>query len=111
MAGDHSWAGEQFERGAGMAVADLNARGDAIQAPPPTHGTALACRQGLMVADHVRGAPVARGALTAMIQAHERALATLRARAFTSVEARAIGSSAPTEGSGIQTTPVARTKP
>ena len=26
---------------------------DPIQAPPPTHGTALACRQGLMVADHV----------------------------------------------------------
>ena len=54
---------------------------------------------------------VRRGALTAMIHAHERALATLRARAFTSVEARAIGSSAPTEGSGIQATPVARTKP
>ena len=43
---------------------------------------------------------VRRGALTAMLHAHERAIATLRARAFTSVEARAIGSSAPAEGSG-----------
>ena len=53
---------------------------------------------------------VRRGALTAMIQAHERALATLRARAFTSVEARAIGSGTPIEGS-MKTTPIARTKP
>ena len=53
---------------------------------------------------------VRRGALTAMIQAHERALGTLRARAFTSVEARAIGSSTPIEGS-MNATPVARTKP
>src|SRR5262249_56352239 len=42
---------------------------DLIQAPPPTHGTALACRQGLMVADHVHGTPVALGALTAMARA------------------------------------------
>jgi branched-chain amino acid transport system substrate-binding protein len=30
MAGAHSWAGEQFERGAGMAVADLNAKGGVL---------------------------------------------------------------------------------
>jgi branched-chain amino acid transport system substrate-binding protein len=30
MAGDHSWAGEQFERGAAMAVADLNAKGGVL---------------------------------------------------------------------------------
>ena len=30
MSGDHSWAGEQYERGAGMAVADLNARGGVL---------------------------------------------------------------------------------
>jgi hypothetical protein len=53
---------------------------------------------------------VRRGALTAMLHAHERAIATLRARAFTSVEARAIGSSTPIEGS-MKATPVARTKP
>jgi len=52
-----------------------------------------------------------RGALAAMIHAHERALATLRARAFTSVEARAIGTSASIEASAGQATPVARTKP
>ncbi|HSA82966.1 MAG TPA: branched-chain amino acid ABC transporter substrate-binding protein [Geminicoccaceae bacterium] len=30
MSGDHSGAGEQFERGAGMAVADLNAKGGVL---------------------------------------------------------------------------------
>ena len=30
MSGDHSWAGEQYERGAGMAVADLNAKGGVL---------------------------------------------------------------------------------
>ena len=30
MAGAQSWGGEQFERGAGMAVADLNARGGVL---------------------------------------------------------------------------------
>jgi len=52
-----------------------------------------------------------RGALAAMINAHERALATLRACAFTRAEARAIGTSPSTEGSARQAAPVARTKP
>jgi hypothetical protein len=30
MSGDHSWAGEQYQRGAGMAVADLNAKGGVL---------------------------------------------------------------------------------
>ena len=54
---------------------------------------------------------VRRGALTAVVNAHERALATLRARAFTSAEARAIGTNLPIEGSARQAAPVARTKP
>ena len=53
---------------------------------------------------------VRRGALTAIVNAHERALATLRSRVFTSAEARAIGSSATIEGSARQAAPVARTK-
>ena len=40
-------------------------------------------------------ADVRRVALTAMADAHERAIATLRARAFTSVEARAIARTKP----------------
>ena len=39
---------------------------DPIQAPTPTHGTALACRQGLMAADHVLGSTVGLGALPSM---------------------------------------------
>jgi hypothetical protein len=51
-----------------------------------------------------------RGALAAMIDTHERALATLRARAFTSAEARAISTSTPIEGSAEQAAPAARAK-
>ena len=54
---------------------------------------------------------VRRVALTAMIHAHERALATLGARAFTQAEAGAIGTSEATTGSATPAAPVARTKP
>ena len=49
---------------------------------------------------------VRRGALTAMVNAHERALATLRARAFSSDEARAIGTELPIDGPARQAAPV-----
>ncbi len=54
---------------------------------------------------------VRRGALTAMINAHERALATLRARASRPLRLAPSSTSAQDEGSAIQATPVARTKP
>jgi hypothetical protein len=54
---------------------------------------------------------VRRVALAAMADAHERALATLRARAFSNAEARAIGPSAGTDVPSRQAESVARTKP
>ena len=54
---------------------------------------------------------VRRVALTAMADAHERALATLRARAFTSEEARAVDASTPADASARRTEAVGRTKP
>jgi hypothetical protein len=56
-------------------------------------------------------AEVRRVALTAMADAHKRALATLRACAFSSAEARAIGSSASTDAPALQAESVARPKP
>jgi hypothetical protein len=56
-------------------------------------------------------ADVRRVALTAMAGAHERALATLRACAFTSEEARAIGPSPVADAPARQPESVARTKP
>ena len=58
-------------------------------------------------------ADVRRVALTAMADAHERALATLRATAFTSAEARALGTSsnARADTPPATTGSVARTKP
>jgi hypothetical protein len=56
-------------------------------------------------------ADVRRVALGAMAGAHERALATLRSRAFTSAEARAIGDGATTDAPARQAESVARTKP
>jgi hypothetical protein len=57
-------------------------------------------------------AEVRRVALTAMTDAHERALAILRATAFTSVEARALGTGAPSQAPPArQPEPIARTRP
>jgi hypothetical protein len=54
---------------------------------------------------------VRRVALTAMADAHERALATLRSCAFTGAEARAIGVGESTEAPAGRAESVARTKP
>ena len=54
---------------------------------------------------------VRRVALGAMTDAHERALATLRSRAFTSAEARAVGASAATDTPPRAAEAVARSKP
>ena len=54
---------------------------------------------------------VRRVALTAMAGAHERALATLRSRAFTSAEGLAIRPSAPADAPPRSSESVARTKP
>jgi hypothetical protein len=54
---------------------------------------------------------VRRVALTAMEDAHERALATLRARAFSSEEARAVSARSSADPSAAQASSVVRTKP
>jgi hypothetical protein len=56
-------------------------------------------------------AEVRRVALTAMADAHDRALATLRSTAFTTAEAHALGSSETTDAPPKQAESVARTKP
>ncbi len=56
-------------------------------------------------------AEVRRVALNAMTDAHDRALATLRIRAFTSAEARAMSADAQTDTAATQPEPVARTRP
>ena len=56
-------------------------------------------------------AEVRRVALTAMADANERALTTLRAAAFTTVEARALGSDAQADAPARQPEPIARTRP
>lgn len=56
-------------------------------------------------------ADVRRVALSAMADAHERAIATLRRCAFTSLEARAIGTDAPTDAAARAPEPVARSRP
>jgi hypothetical protein len=56
-------------------------------------------------------AEVRRVALSAMADAHDRALATLRSCAFSNAEARAIGPSARTDAPPAQPGPLARTKP
>jgi hypothetical protein len=53
---------------------------------------------------------VRRVALNAMADANERALATLRARAFTSAEARAIADAPTTDATARPAEPVARTR-
>ena len=54
---------------------------------------------------------VRRVALTAMSDAHERGLATLRTCAFTSAEARAVGAGRTTDAAPRPSGSVARTKP
>ena len=56
-------------------------------------------------------AQVRRVALTAMADAHERALATLLGRAFTAAEARAIAVAPETDAPGRPAESAARTKP
>ena len=56
-------------------------------------------------------ADVRRVALTAMADAHERGLATLRTGAFTSAEARAVGATRTTDAAPRPSESVARTKP
>ena len=56
-------------------------------------------------------AEVRRVALTAIADAHERALATLRSCAFTAEEALALGSSSTAEAPARRAESVARTKP
>ena len=56
-------------------------------------------------------AEVRRVALTAIADAHDRALATLRSSAFTAEEALALGSGATTEAPARRAESVARTKP
>lgn len=56
-------------------------------------------------------ADVRRVALTAMADAHERGLATLRTGAFTSKEARAVGAGRTTDTPPRPSESVARTKP
>jgi len=85
-----------------LAAADLKAVVDAYMAHAGYRQ--LASRSDLP-------ADVRRVALTAMSAAHERALATLRATAFTSTEARALGGEAVTDASSRRPEPVARTRP
>jgi hypothetical protein len=54
---------------------------------------------------------VRRVALSAMANAHDRALATLRSRAFSPAEARAVGGGATADAPARPTESVARTKP
>ena len=56
-------------------------------------------------------ADVRRVALSAMADAHERGLATLRTGAFTSAEARAVGATRTTDAAPRPSESVARTKP
>jgi len=56
-------------------------------------------------------ADVRRAALAAMADAHDGALATLRACAFTSAEARAIGAGPPADAPARSSESIARSKP
>ena len=56
-------------------------------------------------------AEVRRGALTAFVATHERALATLRSCAFSAAEARAVVGAAPPDAAPRAAESMARTKP
>ena len=85
-----------------LAVADLRAVVDAYRSHAGYRQ--LASREDLP-------ADVRRVALSAMADAHERGLATLRTGAFTSAEARAVGATRTTDAAPRPSESVARTKP
>ena len=86
-----------------MAAADLKTVVDAYMAH-------AGYRQ--LASRHDLPAEVRRGALTAMADANERALATLRTCAFTQAESRVLGPDVPAEAQPPrQSEPIARTRP